>query len=419
MGQSRNGAAQLHGRGREGCSAAIVAILMLASITLSLPARAIVNPENLNNSPTRWAPTYAVAQLSDEAQDSGKLAYFVNWGGLRSTDGWLDCRNPPGQTENCSGDSTLEIGFKEVDHQPMSCSRNGLRGVAGFPPEVEVQMDYLEDDGDAVVWIADLRILRADQLANPDRIYAMWTNCGSDNSDRRDGAFYGQGTADFQVQVGHWTTNKSPATTIADATLNYVPQENAGLVVPEPQTGEFIQTDMAVPWLANASFEDGFQEWYPSADVNLNQVCDRADASSVAGRCHAYLTHTQPSAPGSIGYQDFSVQNFVSGYDSVPAQLTTGSNTGFQFDGAVRCPPASPAYAGFPSGEYCLVGIFIGTASNGGVSEGKYYEVPNDNKWYQTVVEYGAQAADTNLRINVNSYGYPIDIDEFWVSGGL
>lgn len=269
------------------------------------PAEAIENPANVADAPGYWAPNYAVTQLSDYVDSYGKLAYFLNWSGPLSLDGWLDCRNPADEFGNCTGDSVLEIGFKDIYHEPMSCTAAGLTGKGGFPPEVEVLMDYTEDPEDAVIWIADLRILRADQQAFPDRIYSAWTDCGADNSDRRDGHFYGESSAELEVQVGHWDGIKSPATTYSDATLHYVPQELSGQFIPEPFSDEFIQTDMLAPWLIDPSFEEEGGGWFPSADVNFNRVCDRVDAPSLGGRCHGYITHTQPSAPGSIGYQDF------------------------------------------------------------------------------------------------------------------
>lgn len=355
----------------------------------------------------------------------------MNWTGPLSTEGWTDNRST-------TGDSTMEIGFKNIEHSSTSCKDAPLAGKGGFPPEVEVQMDYAEDGADAVVWIADLEILRADQLTDFSKLYSVWTNCGDDG-----GYFRGHDTTEMEVQIGHWNTVKSPLSTFADATLHYLPRELSREFLPQPvdcnvypdygcRDPRLVETTMLAPWLSDGSFEENLPVWFPSANVTKTLQCTAlvsgadlglSQAAQAGGNCWAYLRHELPRATGSILYQDFGPANFaaherqdLAGFEPA-VQLSTGSNTGFQFDGLFRCPPDAPEYKG-SSGSYCIVGIFLGTRANV-ASEGRYYNVPADDQWYRATNEYGPQAADTVMRININTYGYPMYMDQLWVTGGL
>lgn len=405
---------------------ATIAVLAVSIASIS-PSWAIDTSSPYHDMPSQWAPTGAISQVTNDARPWGKVAYFFNWTGIQSMNGWSAPARSP------SGDSVIELGFKQIDHTGLACTDSPLTGKSGFPPEVNVQVDYTEDPEDAVIWIADLDILRADQRADLSKVYGAWMGCGGVGDD---GFFSGQGQAEFEVQVGHYDQVESPSTTYSNATLHHMPRELSEAFLPEAndcarfpdfrcRDPRLVQAHMIAPWIADPSFEAFNGQWLTSADVTAPYICDSPTFPSLSGRCHVFVKHNSPGAAGSILYQDFQVQTTVArenfsldGTYGPGTRLTTGNNTAFQVEAKFRCPVDSPQYKG-SQGDVCQVGVFLGTSTNGGVSAPWYLDIPADGKWYYAAREYGAQAASTDVRININSYGYPLDIDELWVSGGL
>lgn len=386
---------------------AVLTVLVLGLLSaqfVRVPNASAIGGGDWYKRPSRWAPTQVFSQMAQNAP-WGNVAYWMNWGGPASTFSLDEPRNDKG---------TFELGWKNTGRATCDQAVDGTFGKAGFPPEVNVQVDGYEDFADAVLWVADLDILGADQRANPTKMYSAWWRC------QENGAFNSNFPV-FQVEIGHWVFPEDPVSTFADAVLHYIPQEQGWHGLPVPGETRIIETQMFAPWTRDApltrdwNFETTDEYWYTLGAVK-SRFCGPTPPDQ--GSCYEFLRPTLPGASVSWLGQTFQVESYYKPVGPDPwSQFELGNNTGFQVDIAFRCPTWSPAWAGKPT-TTCRVAVWLKTAI--GNWEGHLATIPADGKWYALIDDgYGAQPSDNDLNIYINSYGYPIDIDSVWVSSDL
>jgi hypothetical protein len=161
--------------------------------------------------PSRWTPTGATLQVAEDAT-WGDFAYYINWGGPASSFSLDEPRNDHG---------TFEFGMKKtsrVCHEPQL----GTFGKSGFPMEVEAQVDYTEDPGDALLWVSDLDRLAVDIRGDKSKIYSAWWGCTSEHDFNQS---LGPEGPYLQNEIGHWIGVNEPIGTIGDAQLRVIPAE--------------------------------------------------------------------------------------------------------------------------------------------------------------------------------------------------
>jgi hypothetical protein len=290
---------------------------------------------------------------------------------------------------------------------------------------MNIQNDHLEDPDDAVIWMADLDLLRADNRLNPSKEYSAWWNCGL--WDGVDETFEGNTSRPWlEPSNGRWNTVESPNSTFTEGVLHYVPPEQGYRGVP-PSTnpGQAVQTNSHAPWDANLIGNPpipGHPNWNFENSNTSMWTTTNADKVRYVGNAQegaAYL-YLRPHLPTQgILDQNFKVNNYSIRDGESWQQFELGSNTDYQFSGHFRCPTWSPGYFGKGT-NYCHITVSIKTARDTWTGKSFAFDIPNDGNWHFWLSEaWGAQLSDDDINLRINNNGYPIGLDAIWVSSGL
>lgn len=390
------------------------AIALAALLLLLQPSAAGALPNVQRQIPSTWTPTDFVTLLDANA-DWGDVSYWWKWRGPANT---------TSEIYNLGYRGVLELGWKSTGKAGCD-GRDGALGRSGFPADMNIQNEHTEDSDDAIIWMADLDLLRADTSLNPGKEYSAWWRCNV--IDPIVAPFHGESSRPYlQSQNGRWNTVESPNTTFAEGTLTYVPAEQGYRGVP-PSTlpGQAVQTNSHVPWDANLIGNPpipGHPNWnFENSDTSMwtttNATKTRYVGNAFEGAAYLYL---QPSlSTQGILNQNFKVNNYSIRDGESWQQFELGSNTDYQFSGYFRCPTWSPAFFGKGT-NYCHITISIKTARDTWTGKSFAWNVPNDGQWYFILADpWGAQLSDDDINLRINNNGYPIDMDAIWVQSGV
>lgn len=386
--------------------AALTAYLALAS---ARPVAAISTADGQAERPTTWVPTDVYSQIYNNAPGAG-FSLYMGWKGPEST------RNLGGTAPS---QGTFEIGWKDVAATD-SCGDLNRARYAGFPAGMDVRWDYTEDGEDMVLWMADLHLLAADQKQDLNKLYNASGTCGSDQ-----GYFTGSSTQRpyFQVQLGHWTNEvKDPISTFSDASLNLVPAEQGNKAfVKQPgfEDDTVYTTQILNAWNRDNSFEGDDPAWQ-AQQGSKTRICQNTSAPALAGNCYVYM-HPQTLGTTRTTWlnQSFQVATKTdSGGDGYATPYQMGNNTGLQLEGGFRCPVNSPRDSR-QNTAYCLVTTWLKSDAASSWQTRDLY-VPNDGRWYFGMWDdFAAQASSAGLQVWIDTHGYPMDVDNVWVSSGI
>lgn len=392
-------------RSMVGRSAVVILACLMAQIMAAPPSAAIQDTDR-HHRPSRWSPTAVYTQMANN-QPWGDVAYWMSWAGPASSSSLGPPRNDKG---------TFEIGYKSVGRK---CDQEipGTFVKAGFVPEIEAIVDYTEEDGDAILWIADMDVLQDEVSAYPTRVFfASWDCIGTQpfsTLTTSEGPY-------FQSQIGHWIIPKDPISTFSDASLNLVPAENGAKSLPTTSQKE-VRSALVSPWTNDWNFEGGGAGWIPSLSTIYN-VCNNSSLPAEQGGCYEWVI---PQIQGSIVstmYQNFKVNSThevsTNGTTYGPAQrFQTGNRTGFQLESSFRCPTWAPAWSFRPALTDCSAAVYLTTGV--GAWQGKSFLIPADGAWHSFTTVFGTQPSDDDVSILIDTFGFPMDVDTVWVSGGI
>jgi hypothetical protein len=390
-------------------------VVALAAMLLVLqPAAGGALPNQYRQVPSLWAPTDTVTLL-DNGAAWGDVNYWWKWRGPSST---------LSEIYNSGYRGVLELGWKSTGKSGCR-QRDGALGRGGFPADMNIQNDHFEDPDDAVIWMADLDLLRADNRLNPNKEYSAWWNCGLWNG--ADDYFRGDTDRPYlESSNARWNTVESPNTTLTAGVLHNVPAEQGYRGVP-PSTnrGQAVQTNSHLPWDANLIGNPpipGHPNWnFENSDTSMwtttNATKTRYVGNAQEGGAYLYL---QPSlSTQGILNQNFKVNNYSIRDGQSWQQFELGSATGYQFSGHFRCPTWSPAYFN-KNTNYCHITVSIKTARDTWTNKSFAFDIPNDGNWHFWLSNaWLAQLSDDDINLRINNNGYPIDLDAIWVSSGI
>jgi hypothetical protein len=372
--------------------AGLLSALVLSSLIVSQsPGDAIGPNASYWTRPSLWAPSQVYAIMGYE--DWGNVAYFLSWDltaapdSLTSWENWLT-----------SGALSLEIGYKHTGGDDCNRTFDGLKGSAGFPSGVYIGPDYTEEDDDAVLFIADMDVIAADQRANPGKAYAAWWSC--------DSRFTPSNHPPFDVQQGD---GDRPLFSDSKAHLIYVPAENGHLGFPaiNPSPGLSTTTWMFAPWSVNPSFEASDTGWF-TVNASQSRICPGASQ----GSCFLRI---QPAGAGDNWVsQGASVGNLWADEGQQPTKMNVGLNTAFQYEGVFRCPSSNPGNCNF---DIWLKGQglreFLPT-------DVRRFSIPNNNLWHYALLDDCTAGGQTNAwELWINTRGSILDLDTQWVSSDI
>ena len=380
-------------RRRAKCVVALAAILLLLQ-----PAAGRALPNEYNEIPSLWSPTDFVTLLEGDG-GWGNVAYWWKW---------LAPNNTSSPIYDLGYKGTLEFGWKSTGKGGCD-GRDGALGRGGFPADVNIQNDHTESSDDAVIWMADLDLIRGDTSANPGKEYSVWWRCNGTET------FKGESSRPYlETQNGQWNTVEAPITTVSRGTLNYIPAEQGFRGVPlSTNSGQWVQTNAYAPWPANWNFESADTSMWTTTNATKTQVA----SGGYEGAGYLYL---QPNlSTQGILDQNFKIKTQSAREGEPWQQYELGSNTGYQFSGYFRCPTWSPAYFGKGT-NYCHVTVSIKTALDSWTGKSFAWDIPNDGNWYFIIASpWTPQVSDDDINFRINNNGYPIDMDAIWVSSGI
>ncbi|MGI8427547.1 MAG: hypothetical protein ACR2FO_09280 [Actinomycetota bacterium] len=334
----------------------------------------------------------------------GNVAYFFQWKLDVMPDSLTAWEN-----KSQSNAESLEVGWKRTGG--ADCNRTlfsffgsgPFNGTAGFPAAVSTYVDFTEANDDAVLFVADMDVVAADQRANPNKLYSAWWNCA--------GPFMPSQRPYFNVQQGG---GEHPSTSFSNGQLNYVPAEHGSKGFPDlnPQYGTHKSTGMYAPWTVyNANFETGTAGWYTGA-ASQEWLC--SGGAGGAGACYLRVHPTGPSP--NWAYTSMYVANSVAYEEQGYTRLTTGSATGFQYEGMHRCPSSY-------NSSNCVYDLWLKPRNGSGwdpAKDRRSFVVPNDNRWYYILVDDWSAGGPTDIvDLYHDTRGKVLDIDSQWVSGGI
>ncbi len=371
-----------------------VIALVTSLLLLAPPPTATAVPADWRYRPSRWTPTDFVSLLDRDAA-WGDVAYWWKW---------LSPNNTSSSLFDPGGRGTMELGWKNTGNDGCD-GRDGPLHRGGFPAEMNIQNDHTEDSSDAVIWFADLDLLRADTSANPGKEYSIWWECNGDDR-------FGAGGPYLESEAGTWDTIESPNTTFSDAHLHYIPAEKG--LEHMPIDNEFIQTNAYVPWTDNYNFENPDLSRWVAYDSTKTRIVGGAEQ----GGAYVYVEPTNPN--DSWLYQEnFAVRNSYVREGGQSKNVSQGSNTDYQFEGTFRCPTWAPAFNNKGT-DHCVVEVWLKGDTEGWAGNGFFWNIPADGRWYAVLSEaWDAQQDNRFHDVWINTNGYPMDVDVVWVQSGI
>ncbi len=379
------------------------------TLTVQAPEASAIAPGEGGLRPSVWAPHHVFVQASNVAA-WGNISYDLRWSSYELPSNlsvWLNTSDAA---------RVFEVGYKSLDTAPgCRAAEPGAFFKAGFPDSMDVTVDYQEDPGDAVLWVSDMDVLANDQIANPNKLYSAWWDCDGANH-------FELGNRPFlEVSPNKLIGPEDPAFTFSLVHLNYVPSEQGDRSFPGMLAEqETWQTWIDSPWTHQSSVEDGellWSNWWKSfSGQNITRFCDHP-AGAAEGRCYLYLSAATPGDPDTYLQQTTYVRSWSKTANaSVWSGFNVGINTGFQWQGYLRCPTFNTAD--------CVVDVHIKVLADGwntGRVQQVRYSVPRDGQWYLALSDsFGAPTIlDNDVEVWVNTHGRGVDVDTLWVSSDL
>jgi hypothetical protein len=371
---------------------AAMAVLSVSSVVFAASASADHHDKDLST----WAPTSMVSVMTNAG--GVDVNYWFKWEGPSSTTNhrWN------------SGDTVFEFGYKGTGNDGCS-SEDGWLGKAGWPANMDIQVDYTEEGDDAVIWMDGVGNLKNHINNNPGSEYSVWWPCSNNNH-------FDEDTINaYQVALNECDIICEPFTTFTAQAYNYIPAEQAGQSVPNDQfDNRLIQTNLTAPWPKNWNFEDGIANWntWNASRTSIN-------GNAYQGNKYIYV---QPNQSGK-GNQTLSrlrqLFDVKTSSTKAPNGYELGNNTNITYEGYFRCPVWAPEWAGRPAGTDCSIQVRWRTVANGNWRV-KNYTIPSDWTWYRVYFDADpAQVSDDNLQLFLDTRGFPMDIDAQWVTSGI
>jgi len=365
-----------------------------------------------------WSPSSVVSLMQNESRRGsswGDTAYFMQWKGPNALDHLA-------QPYNSHEAPEFEIGWKSA---PTVADGNGINKFtavnrSGFPSTMKIQWDYTEDRNDAVLALHNLNVLADDQRRNPARYYVGWGRLLYDLN-QYPLNLWDRNAANrpiFEAQMGHTDNSTGPDVTNAysAATLNLVPAENGKPGFPIPEEKDHVyQANMDQAWLRYSNFEGGDADWVTQSAVKT-RFCNQY--SPLQGSCYEFLRHQNNWDQHTYMGQTATVLNQVNdGNGSNFRILGTGTRTGLQTETSFRCPTYASQDRALYNGN-CYVSLYVrGT----GDWQRRDFAIPPDGHWRVALVDnWTAQPSNgQTVSYYVDTYGYPMDFDALWLSGGI
>lgn len=379
---------------------AFFVVAFAAVLTPAAPAAAIDNEDGSHQRPTLWAPSDIQAEMGYE--EWGNVAIYFSWN-LSQSPRSLNNYIAGGPAES------FELGWKKTGW--AACRTNhAINNSAGFPNGVYRGVDFTEDPGDAVAFIADMDKVAWDYRANPVLLkYAISWTCHSNAGFAPDESTY------FHTQQG---STDRPLTSASIGQLDYINEEVhtasgfRGFPATNPGDPLLAASRMRSPWLRSSSFETGFDTWATQnaggaglAPVKAVIWCGAARS----GKCYARMT----GGPGWL-FQHSDNQNysFDEGFPGWGYGL--GPKGGFQYEGLFRCPTSNV--------DKCVVDIWLRPLTvnwNGNIHRNSIV-IPNDGGWYywisDTLGGEDPEVANQRFGLWINNRGRTLDVDDQWVT---
>lgn len=359
--------------------------------------------------PARWMPNYVVTGSSNQNDNNGghDIWYWFNFtrtSGMSSF--YWSAANKRG---------TLELGWKDTGHLDCNDAKNVLK--RGWPSDVKVSVDPVEDDTDAVIWISNLPNLRRDQIANPAKEYFIAYDCHNEA-----GFTSAPHNDDFrhliderpvlEAQLGTWKNPwNSPYQTFSDRTQTLIPAEQGWKGFPPPGNDTWwVQTNVNLPWTKNWDMETN-SDWRGVLATKAH-ICN----DGKHGSCYFFINPTHSQWNSQIR------QNLKVPSTSSRGQIFAGSNTDYTVSLQARCPTWGPNKY-HKGNNFCKVRVGLRPLNETSITWSEEMQISNDHSWTllqtPTDMDWPAHRNDDDIEIIIDSRGYYMDIDGVWLSSGI
>ena len=401
-------------------------LLMLAALVAAIsgtatPVAADPSDWTLENvASSRWSPTKVVTLL-DSDNPSWNVAIWQSFELPTSTSSkfWLNGER-----------GVIETGWKRTGFggstpfDPRGChSPSPSIITVGYPANVMVLVDPVEDGWDASLWVSDIQNLKPVIQANPSAEYLAYWKCRPDGNDKFDD---NQGTY-IETQVAEHTTFipycNCPVATTSRATQRILPPENGHWGVPDDHSDlRQIQTNAYLPWSHDGHMDTDTASMWQTTNASVRLGLGGYDSPgyfyiqpSTSGLQNSSGTSSSPDTAISRWYRTRS--NTTDNGD-----IPLGSQTGFNADLSFRCPVWSPWWAGVQgsSAFRCKITLSVNTAA--GIQQNvpaciRSFYVEGDGAWHvkqplKTCPQSYPNHNWFNVRIDTN--GYAVDVDNVW-----